>query len=84
MLLLHHIIIDSDDPRVGHADIACADNVGLGRRLAALGVPVGDADEALAVAHLDGNVVPTWSARSVRPCPTCTLVATTKGWAVAA
>ena len=41
-------------------------------------------DRALAVAQLDGNVVPVWAARTVRPCPACTLVATTKGWAAAA
>ena len=83
-MLLHHVILDSDDPHVGHADIACRENAGLLRRLALLGVTGTDSDDALAVAQLDGNVVPVWAARTVRPCPACTLVATTKGWAAAA
>lgn len=82
-MLLLHVILDSDDPHVGHADISCRQNAGLLRRLDALGIAC-DPDEALAVAQLDGNVVPVWAARTVRPCPACTLVATTKGWAAAA
>ena len=83
-MLLLHVILDNDDPHVGHADISCCQNAGLRRRLDLLGVSGTDADGALAVAQLDGNVVPVWAARTVRPCPTCTLVATTKGWAAAA
>ena len=82
-MLLLHVILDSDDPHIGHADISCRQNAGLLRRLDTLGV-TGDPDEALAVAQLDGNLVPVWAARTVRPCPACTLVATTKGWAAAA
>ena len=83
-MLLLHVILDSDDPHVGHADISCRENAGLLRRLDTLGIAGCDPERALAVAQLDGNVVPVWSARTVRPCPACTLVATTNGWAAAA
>ena len=83
-MLLHHVILDSDDPHVGHADISCRENAGLRRRLDLLGVSCTEPDDALAVAQLEGNVVPVWAARTVRPCPACTLVATTNGWAAAA
>ena len=83
-MLNDQVILDARDPRIGHADVQCSANSGLVARLRAAGVPPDDRVRALAVAAAAGDVVPAWVARSARPCPWCTLVATTHGWAAAA
>ena len=83
-MLNDQVILDVRDPRIGHADVLCPENSGLVARLRAAGVPPDDGVRALAYATDDGDVVAAWAARTARPCPYCTLVATTHGWAAAA
>ncbi len=78
------LFLDPIRPEVVHASLTCEQNTAL-TELADLsaGVSLGDLDQLLNAVHELGYVVPAWSARGLRYCPHCTLVATTE-WAVAA
>jgi hypothetical protein len=79
-----NVILDANDPRIGHASLTCENNADLADRLTSWGHDLSHLDDLLAAAVEHGFVVPTWAARDVRPCPRCTLVATSNAWAAAA
>jgi hypothetical protein len=78
------LFLDGTDAHLVHASPTCSHNEGV-LQLAerADGEQLSDLDELLAALSADGRVVPAWSARGLRYCPHCTLVATSD-WAVAA
>ena len=83
-MLNRHVILDLYDSNVAHASLTCDWNHDLVDHLSALGADVDDYDTLVEFAVTHGYAVPAWSVRSSRPCPECTLVATSHGWAAAA
>jgi hypothetical protein len=78
------LFLDLTHPDTVHASLTCERNHGLAEAAEhQLGEPPADVDQTLAALAELGIVVPAWSARGLKYCPHCTLVATTE-WAVAA
>lgn len=78
------LFLDPLHPDTVHASLTCDQNLALNELVErSYGPDLVELDELLgAVQHL-GYSLPAWSARGLRYCPHCTLVATTE-WAVAA
>lgn len=83
-MLKRHVIIDLYDANLAHASLTCDWNHDLIDHLVALGADASDYDGIAEMALTHGYAVPAWSARVARPCPECTLVATSFGYAAAA
>ena len=83
-MLNRHVILDLYDANIAHASLTCDWNGDLIDHLVALGADASDYDGLVELALTHGYAVPAWSARVARPCPECTLVATSRGWLAAA